>query len=154
MAHLKAQETKRHANQRKEWKLNLIRRLYEAGSTRRDVLNLFKFIDWVMILPEGVKQSFWLELKAFEEERKVPYITSVEEIGFERGLQQGRQEGQQEEGRSLILLQLEQKVGILPSSLHDRILQLSLTQLEALAIALLKFSTLADLKAWLEAHQN
>ncbi|UIE38885.1 DUF4351 domain-containing protein [Leptodesmis sichuanensis] len=150
MAHLKAQETKRNSNQRKEWKLNLIRGLYEAGSSRRDVLNLFKFIDWVMILPEGVKQAFWLELKAFEEEQKVTYITSVEEIGFERGLQQGRQE----ERRSLISLQLEQKVGQLPSSLHDQIAQLNLTQLEALAIALLNLSTLAELEAWLEAHKE
>ncbi|WP_432809958.1 hypothetical protein [Pantanalinema sp. GBBB05] len=66
-----------------------------AGYSRREVLNLFKFIDWVMILPEGLKQTFWQELKAYEEERKVPYITSVEEIGFERGIQQGRQEGRQ-----------------------------------------------------------
>ena len=154
MAHLKAQETKRDANDRKEWKLSLIRRLYEAGYSRRDVLHLFKFIDWVMILPEGVKQSFWLELKALEEERKVPYITSVEEIGFERGIQQGRQEGRQEERLSLLSLQLEQKLGELPLSLRDRLFQLNLTQLETLAIALLNFSTLTELEAWLESHQQ
>jgi len=148
MAHLKAQETKRNANQRKEWKLSLIRRLYESGYSRRDVLHLFKFIDWVMILPEGLKQAFWLELKAYEEERKVPYITSVEEIGFERGVQQGRQE----ERRSLVLLLLEQRVGQLPDDWRDRLSQLSLTQLEALAIALLHFSTLADLEAWLASR--
>lgn len=146
MAHLKAQETKRQGNQRKEWKLSLIRRLYEAGYARREVLNLFKFIDWVMILPEGLKQAFWLELKAYEEERKVPYITSVEEIGFERGIQEGRRSL-----LSLLCLQLEQKVGQLSPSLHDRISQLTLTQLEALAIALLNFSTLAELEAWLES---
>jgi hypothetical protein len=72
MAHLKAQETKRNPSDRKEWKLGLIRRLYESGYSRREVLNLFKFIDWVMILPEGLKQAFWSELKAYEEERKVP----------------------------------------------------------------------------------
>ncbi|MBW4491382.1 MAG: DUF4351 domain-containing protein [Trichocoleus desertorum ATA4-8-CV12] len=138
---------------RKEWKLELIRRLYEAGYSRRDVLHLFKFIDWVMILPEGLKQAFWLELKAYEEERQVPYITSVEEIGFERGIQQGRQEGRQEERRSLILLLLEQRVGQLPDGVCDRIAQLSLAQLEALAIALLSFSTLAELEAWLEIHE-
>ncbi|MBL1179002.1 Rpn family recombination-promoting nuclease/putative transposase [Pantanalinema sp. GBBB05] len=148
MAHLKAQETKRKPTDRKEWKLSLVRRLYEAGYSRREVLNLFKFIDWVMILPEGLKQAFWVELKAYEEERKVPYITSIEEIGFERGIQEGRQEGQ----RSLILLLLEQRVGQFPDRTHDRIAQLSLPQLEALAIALLNFSSLADLEAWLETH--
>jgi predicted transposase YdaD len=124
--------------------------LYEAGYSHRDVLHLFKFIDWVMILPEGLKQAFWLELKAYEEERKVPYITSVEEIGFERGIQQGRQEGRQEESRSLVMLLLEQRLGQLPDDLHDRLSPLSRTQLEALAIALLNFSTLAELEAWLD----
>lgn len=85
-----------------------------------------------------MKQAFWQELKAYEEERKVPYITSVEEIGFERGQ------------RSLLLLQ--QRVGQLPDQLHDRISQLNLTQLEALAIALLNFSSLTELEAWLESH--
>jgi len=28
-----------------------------------------------MILPEGLEQAFWSELKAYEEERKVPYIS-------------------------------------------------------------------------------
>jgi hypothetical protein len=150
MAHLKAQETKRNATQRKEYKLGLIRRLYESGYSRREVLNLFKFMDWVMILPEGLKQSFWLELKAYEEGHKVPYITSVEEIGFERGIQQGRQE----ERQSLILLLLKQKIGQLPESLPDLIAQLNPAQLEALAIALLNFSTFADLETWLKNHQG
>ncbi len=97
-----------------------------------------------MILPEELKQSFWLELKAYEEERQVPYITSVEEIGFERGLQQGRQES-----RSLILLLLQQKIGDLPLTLQERISELSRSQLEALAIALLNFDHLTHLEAWL-----
>ena len=105
-----------------------------------------------MILPEGSKQAFWLELKAYEEERKVPYITSVEKIGFVRGIQQGREEGREEGHRSLVILLLEQRVGQLPDGVRDRLAQLSLTQLEALAIALLNFSTLTELEAWLESH--
>ncbi|HEY9618531.1 MAG TPA: DUF4351 domain-containing protein [Microcoleaceae cyanobacterium] len=54
--------------------------------------------------------------------------------------------------RSLILLLLQQRVGQLPDQLHDRISQLNLTQLEAWAIALLNFSSLAELEAWLESH--
>lgn len=46
------------------------------------------------------------------------------------------------------------KSGSVTPSLHDRISQLNLTQLEALAIALLNFSTLATLEAWLESRQG
>jgi len=101
-----------------------------------------------MILPEGLEQAFWSELKAYEEKRKVPYITSVEKIGFERGIQQGRQEGQQ----ALVLLLLDQRLGGLPLSIHDRVAQLDRQRLEALAIVLLNFSTLADLETWLGHH--
>ena len=38
-----------------------------------------------MILPEAAKVEFWQELKIYEEERKMPYITSVEQIGYDRG---------------------------------------------------------------------
>ncbi|MCY7392854.1 MAG: Rpn family recombination-promoting nuclease/putative transposase, partial [Leptolyngbyaceae cyanobacterium CAN_BIN12] len=82
MAHLKAQETQRDSKRRKESKLGLIRRLYEQGYERREIINLFRFIDWVMILPKGLEREFWQELKVYEEERRMPYITSVEQIGF------------------------------------------------------------------------
>ncbi len=96
MMHLKAQETKKDKQSRKEWKLTLIRRLYEKGYNREDIINLFRFIDWMMVLPKGLDRSFWTELKTYEEERKVPCITSVERIGLERGLEEGRQEDRQE----------------------------------------------------------
>jgi hypothetical protein len=84
MAHLKNQETKRDSRGRKAWKFTLVKRLYELGYKRSDVLNLFKFLDWAMILPEGLRQAFWEDLKAYEEERQMPYVTSVEEIGMEK----------------------------------------------------------------------
>ena len=59
MTHLKAQETKKDKQSRKEWKLRLIRRLYEKGYNRDDIVNLFRFIDWMMVLPKGLDRSFW-----------------------------------------------------------------------------------------------
>ncbi len=141
MAHLKAQETKRNASDRKTVKLNLIRKLYESGYSRSEVVNLFRFIDWVMILPDGLKQAFWTELKAYEEERRMPYITSVEEIGFARGLQEGEQR--------LALRLLHRRVGKVPESVQQQVKRLSIAQLEALGEALLDFEQLADLLNWL-----
>jgi predicted transposase YdaD len=95
IAHLKAQETKDNRRERKKWKLALIRRLYEQNYSRLEVINLFQFIDWVMTLPEELEQEFWQEIRQLEEERSMPYITSVQRIGRQEGIQEGRQEGRQ-----------------------------------------------------------
>jgi hypothetical protein len=92
MTHLKAQETKRNPELRKQWKLTLIKRLYERGYDRSAILNLFTFIDWLLILSNEAKVTFWQELRAYEEERQMPYITSVEQIGYDRGKVEGLEE--------------------------------------------------------------
>jgi predicted transposase YdaD len=82
-----------------------------------------------MILPEDLKQSFWQDLKAYEEARKMPYISTGEQIGYDRGHKEGRQEADQEaleRQRSLILRLLTRKVGTVPESLSDRCQHLSL----------------------------
>ena len=96
MAHLKAQETRRDEKGRKRWKLILIRRLYERGYSRQDVLQLFRFIDWVLRLPEEVEKMVWQAVREYEAEQRKPYITSVERIGFQQGMQQGIQQGIQQ----------------------------------------------------------
>ena len=156
MSHLKTKETKDSAIDRKAWKVKLVKRLYELGYDRSEVLNLFRFVDWVMILPEGLKRTFWDELKTYEEDRKMPYITSVEEIGYDRGLSDGeasgKLKGQIEGERSLILRLLDRKLGVLPDRTIDRINKLSITRLESLGEALLDFSAIEDLTTWLETH--
>ena len=44
-----------------------------------------------MILPNATKVEFWQELKIYEEEREMPYITSVEQIGYDRGVKEDDQ---------------------------------------------------------------
>ncbi len=141
LAHLQAQATRKDPQQRKQVKFTLVRQLYERGYNRQQVLDLFRFIDWVLFLSEALKREFWQELRTFEEERRMPYITSVEEIGFERGIEQGE--------KSLILRQLTRRVGALSEGLQSQVERLSLPQLEALGEALLDFTGLADLEQWL-----
>ncbi|MCP3993602.1 MAG: transposase, partial [bacterium] len=51
MSHLKARATHGDDPGRLRWKIRLVRQLYRGGWQRRDVLELFRFIDWVMKLP-------------------------------------------------------------------------------------------------------
>jgi hypothetical protein len=154
MAHLKTLETRPNENQRKAWKLSIIRALYDKGFERQDILNLYRFVDWAMILTEELEQECWSELTAFEEERKVTYVTTGERIGFERGKSEGVQEGEQrgrtEEARSLVLRLLARRVGTLPANVEAQVQALALPQLEALGEALLDFAGLDDLSEWMD----
>jgi hypothetical protein len=78
MAHLQAQSTRKDPSSRLEWKLKLVKGLYERGYSREEILELFRFIDWVMALPVELEDRFDEELSAFEEERKMQYVTSIE----------------------------------------------------------------------------
>ncbi len=146
MAHLKTKETKKDLQARKEWKFRLTRMLYERDYERRDILSLFRFLDWILELPDPLKQEFKSDLKRYEQEKQMSYITSIERMGIEEGRKEGRKEGE----RSVILRQLNRRVGTFPDSIIDRIQKLSIDRLEALSEALLDFTKLDDLMDWLE----
>ena len=88
MAHLKALETRKDHSLRKQWKTELTRLLYEKGYSKTGVINLYRFIDWVLTLPEALDAIFLEELKSYEKEKNMPYITSAERIGIKKGRQE------------------------------------------------------------------
>jgi hypothetical protein len=95
--------------------------LYEQGYQREDILNLFKFIDWLMSLPAELEQEFQQELNQYEEEKRMPYITSVERMGMEKGMIQ--------KARESVIDALEIRFENVPSELVDEISQIQDTSL-------------------------
>ncbi len=89
MAHLRAQETRGDAAARGQAKLMLIRRLYDLGYGREEIVGLFRFIDWLLRLPDEEEDRFWESLQHYQKERQMTYITSVERIGLRKGLLTG-----------------------------------------------------------------
>jgi predicted transposase/invertase (TIGR01784 family) len=69
--------------------------------------------------------------------------------GRQEGLQEGLQEGRQEEALALVLRQLKRRLGELSNYQVERIRPLSVVQLEELGEALLDFSNVEDLEAFL-----
>ena len=136
MAQLKMLETKKDKPTRKIWKMRLVRRLYESGYNQDEVLNLFRFLDWLLKLPKNLEAEFLQELTAYEEERQMPYVTSVERIGIEKG------------ERSMTLQQLTHKFGELPDSIVTQINLLSAQRVKTLGKALLDFGSIDDLTKW------
>jgi Domain of unknown function (DUF4351) len=130
MAQLKAHQTKGDNAERLDWKRRLIFSLYRRGFNREQIVNLFRFIEWVITLPAGLEQQLQQEIYEYEEGSKMPFLARFEIVAEQRGLEQGR------------LTDREQK----------RLANLSTEQVEQLAEALLKFKAKADLTAWLKAH--
>jgi hypothetical protein len=89
MAHLAALQTKSDRLQRKQQKLSLVRRLYQQGFEREDVVNLLAFVDWVLTLPSDLEREFLFEVEQLEAEQRMQYVTSFERSGIRLGLLKG-----------------------------------------------------------------
>jgi len=74
-------------------------------------------LDWLLVLPEELTPEFRRELRQFETEKAMPYITSIELLG--------RQEGRQQTLREDILDVLEARFGEVPYALRERVAALS-----------------------------
>lgn len=92
MAHIKARSVKNGAD-RKEWKLRLVRLLLERGYGKNDILELFRFIDWLLTLPEDLEIAFRDDVVNLMEEKKMPYVTSIERLARKEGKKEGDKEG-------------------------------------------------------------
>jgi hypothetical protein len=89
LAHLKARATQGDAAARHAWKIRLVRGLYDRGFKAKDIRELFRVIDWMMQLPPALDKEFWQELDRFQEERRMPFVTSIERLGQCKGLRKG-----------------------------------------------------------------
>jgi hypothetical protein len=86
LAHLKAMETHGDPSARHLWKWRLLRNLHERGFAAEDVRRLFGCIDMMLELPPPLRLQFEQDLARFEEERRMPYVTSIERSGITKGL--------------------------------------------------------------------
>ncbi len=157
LAHLKTQATRTHPEDRLQWKLRLFTLLYERGYRKEDMLELMRFIDWVMTLPEELETRFDEAVFDYEEEHRMHYVTSFERYGLKKGRQEGRQEGMQEgmlkTSREAIVDILQLRFERVPASLHEMIEALDdpavLKQLHRDAVTV---RSLDDFAAILDTH--
>ncbi|WP_338462147.1 DUF4351 domain-containing protein [Synechococcus elongatus IITB7] len=80
----------------------------------------------------------------------MPYVTSVERIGLQKGIEQGLQQGEV----AVVLRQLNRRFGPLSTAQTTEIQGLSLDQITALSESLLDFTSMADLEAWLSQQEG
>lgn len=70
-------------------KYDLTKRLYAKGFTREHVLNLLRFIDGLIRLPELLELQYQHQVRLLEEESNVAYVTSFERFALARGREEG-----------------------------------------------------------------
>ena len=74
-------------------KLELTRQLYERGYHRQEVLDLYRFIDWLPQLPEELEAQVSQEIVQYEEAQHMTYISTAERLGHQKGLREGLMAG-------------------------------------------------------------
>ncbi|QVL49772.1 MAG: DUF4351 domain-containing protein [Thiocapsa sp.] len=140
LAHLSARETAGSPTDRYQAKLGLIRSLYRRGFARQDILELFRFIDWVLTLPEGLEQQLWCEVQQFDEEKHMHYLSSIERMAQQKGIEQGTGQGQ----AKLLHVLVRQRFGQVPPEIEARIRSAHPDQLEQWALLILDARCLDD----------
>jgi len=66
--------------------------LYDKGFKKAEVVNLYKFIDWLIGLSKPHELEYIHEIYELEEATKMPYISNAEKFGMEKGIVQGKLE--------------------------------------------------------------
>jgi hypothetical protein len=152
MAYLKARETHGDATGRLQWKLSLVKALYKQGFARRDILEIYRFIDWMMVLPEALAEKFDEEIFTYEEALRMRYITSTERSGIRKGMEKGMEKGIEkgmekgiEKGEAKIIKRLlSLRFGALPEAVSQRLDAANSVDLEVWAERVLDAETLPE----------
>ena len=95
----------------------------------------------MLALSPELEKQFWDELEQYEEEAKMPYVTSVERLGIEKGIQQGIQQGE----HHLLKRQLKKRFPNLPEWVEEKLEQASQEDLEKWADRILDAQHLEDI---------
>jgi hypothetical protein len=112
--------------------------LYERNWDKQRVVDLFNIIDWMMRLPPALQSRLMDDVRAFEREQNMPYISSFQQLGRVEGRAEGRMQGRQEMLREMLV----ERFGTLSPAVEDRLRRASEAELKAWGLALLSAPTL------------
>jgi hypothetical protein len=159
MAHLKTKATHRNPSNRLQWKLRLVRGLYERGLTREEILELFRFINWIMVLPDELSREFREELRSYEEAMRMRYVTTIERMAFEegrqegveKGIEQGVEQGTLRTAHEYLITALQTRFEEVPALIRDAITAINdLSVLQTLFTQTFAISSIAEFQQLLE----
>ncbi|MDB9337887.1 Rpn family recombination-promoting nuclease/putative transposase [Nodularia spumigena CS-1038] len=141
MAHLKTKATNSNLSAREQWKWNLARLLYERGYNRKEIVDLYKVIDLMMALSQDLQLTFEKKLANYQEERKMPLLTNIEQ----RTIKQTRKQD--------IIKLVQVRFGNMPENLVGSINQIDNTSfLEQLLVSTISVNSLEEFAQLVNSH--
>ncbi|HEY0586074.1 MAG TPA: DUF4351 domain-containing protein [Pseudoduganella sp.] len=151
LAHLYTQQTRKNADARFAAKWQLTKLLVQRGWSKKRIIILFKAINWMMTLPVPLEERYWKSVRKLERERKMEWISPLEQIlmkkGLQKGIQQGLEQGREEGAAMLLEKILTQRFGPLPPTTRRKLAKASLEQLAAWGAAVPEARTLKQVFA-------
>ncbi|MCI0617689.1 cytosolic protein [bacterium] len=148
MSFLKATEIGGNVKEKYTWKKHFLLGLYNRGMTRETILAVYKFVDWIIELPEELDTEIFEEIQIIEETTQMPHITSAERIGMKRGMEKGIEKGIEKSIPALhqgIATIIEIRFGEAGRMLSDRAARLrNLDSLQKLMLELKNADDLSD----------
>jgi hypothetical protein len=136
-------------------KVALTQEFYRHGYSRKQVVQLYRFLDYVVRLPPDLEVEYRQELERIEGSTNMPYVTSIERLAKREGLKQGEvrglTKGRQEGARALresVLETLEARFGQVPDPVRQALDEVvDLDELRRVLRRAVTVSTLADFSA-------
>lgn len=101
MCQLKAIKAGRTENKKLYYKKELVKMLYNKGFAREEILNIGRFLDGIFLMSKEAKIEYNLFIDTIEQEKHMSYMTTFEEVGFEKGIEKGE--------KTVLLRQLQLK---------------------------------------------
>lgn len=142
LAHLRTQQSRHDPDQLYAAKWQLTKLLYQHGWRKQRIIVLFKVINWMMALPAPHQDRYWQAVLQLEKERKMEWITPLEQSFMDKGLEKGLQQGRKEGAAALLERQLARRFGPLPQTVRTKLTKASSEQLAAWSDALLEAQSL------------
>lgn len=147
MAHVRALETYGDMQLRLEHKWELLRRVYAQGWRRREILAMYRILDWLLQLPPPETLIFEERVITYEKEQAMEYITSMELRGIQKGREEGREEGECQVLTRILTKRFPQlEVGTLTAQLQS----LQVAHRGELAEQLFEFRSVEEFQTWLQ----
>ena len=125
-------------------KTQLMRMLHQYGYTQDAVRSVFRLIDWMLLLPADQEPAFFQAMQAIEQERHMPFVTSIERHLIALNKAEWVAEGKAEGKIELLQNLLSCKFGTLPAWVEPRLQQADANTLTLLSERILSANSLED----------